>query len=76
MKIIVNGTEHEWSERLIAYADVSELAYPGRGYRELSMTYHWRGPGDLNRDGTLWATKPAIEAAEGMSFTAMHTGNA
>lgn len=76
MRIIVNGEEHQWQKRTISYNEVAELAYPGKGYKELTMTYHWRGPGDLERNGILWPSKSPIDTAEGMTFCAVHTGNA
>lgn len=76
MKITVNGTEHLIMGLPIGYDTIAELAYPGAGYRELTVTYSWRGPGDSSRHGTLYPGKAPIEPAEGMHFTAVHTGNA
>lgn len=82
MKIVVNGVVHDWPDpgqggfRAIAYEDIADLAYPGRYFRQLTMTYHWCGPGDIVRSGMLWPGSKAVVPAEGMKFSAVHTGNA
>lgn len=77
MIINVNGTDHAVSGEPIGYAEVVAMVYPGRSNPPLmSITYSWRGKGDLCRQGTLYPGKAPIEPAEGMNFSCYHTGNA
>lgn len=87
MKIIVNGTAHEYDQEKIGYDEVAKLANGGNS-RELTVTYFWCDPlhHDLTRSGTLTPgiqkrtrdghLRKTIKAAEGMSFTAVWTGAA
>jgi hypothetical protein len=87
MKIIVNGTEHDYQDEKIGYEEVAKLARGGNS-RELTVTYFWRHAvhHDLARSGTLpsgiWKKtrdghlRKTIKVAEGMRFTAVSTGAA
>lgn len=43
--------------------------------RILTVVYHWRGEGDISRDGSLSPGK-SVKVAEGMRFTVADTSNA
>lgn len=74
MKINVNGIDHSVAHSDVTYEDIAELA--GRpGAKELTVTYFWRGPGDITRSGTIIPGK-RIVGKDGMQFTAVHTGDA
>lgn len=85
MQIIVNGVKHEYPHEVIGYNEVADLI--GLKSRELTVTYFWRGDGDLERKGTLTYRggfhptndgnkRQTIKVANGMIFTAVHTGSA
>ena len=84
MQIIVNGTKHDYPHEVVGYNEIAELI--GSSSNELTITYFWRGQGDLERNGTLRRgfmqqtrdgnKRQTIKVADGMIFTAIHTGNA
>ena len=84
MQIIINGVKHDYPHEVIGYNEVAELM--GSNSKELTMTYFWRGPGDLVRKGTLEPgvkqqtndgnKRQTIKAADGMIFNAAHTAEA
>jgi len=77
MKITVNGDEFVWSLPTIGYSQIVGLAYPGRTKPPLmSITYSWRGDGDVCRGGIIAPNDPPIAPADGMIFGCYHTGNA
>ena len=80
MKITVNGTEHEHEGEFVTYDDIATIvAFEERWQPPLpllSVTYDWRGDGDVCRGGILGPKNPPIRAADGMRFSAYHTGNA
>lgn len=77
MKITVNGTEHEWSaDEPLCYEAIFAMEHPGKPIRfGASVTYHWRGEGDTERNGTI---RPGItvQPADGMHVSIYFTGNA
>lgn len=85
MRIIINGVEHDYQGEKIGYEEVAKLATGGNS-RELTVTYFWKGVGDLTRSGTLprgiWKRtrdghlRKMINVAEGMIFNVVHTENA
>ena len=84
MQIIVNGVKHEYPHEIIGYNEIAELI--GSDSKELTVTYFWRGQGDLERKGTLRRgfvqqtndgnKRQTINVADGMIFTAVSTNNA
>lgn len=80
MKITVNGTETTHEGETISYDDIATIvAFEERWQPPLpllSVTYSWEGDGDMKREGTLRPSGPAIKVADGMRFSAYHTGNA
>lgn len=77
-KIKVNGTEWDYTADEIAYDDVVRVAWDNLPHAPplMSVTYYWRGTGDLSREGTLYPSKPPIKVEDGMIFNAVRTGNA
>lgn len=80
MKITINGTELDYDEPTIGYDDIAAFVAIEQRWQPplplLSMTYDWRGEGDLSRSGILSPKSAPIRVAEGMHFSAYHTGNA
>lgn len=80
MKITINGTETDWDEETIGYDDISAFVAIEQRWTPplplLSMTYDWRGEDDVSRSGILSPNSKPIKAADGMHFSAYHTGNA
>lgn len=80
MKIIINGTETEYDDETISYDDVAAfVAIENRWHPPLpllSVTYSWRGDGDMKREGIISPESKPIKAAAGMVFSAYHTGSA
>jgi len=75
MKITINGREYYREKREITYDEIVEHAY-GEGTKALiTITYDWKGPGDIRRQGTI-APGQSVEIADDMRFSACHTGNA
>lgn len=74
MEIRVNGIRHDLPRGDVTYEDIARLAgHPDAQY--LSVTYYWRGEGDLQRQGILSAGRK-VAGEDGMIFDAYHTGNA
>lgn len=79
MKIIINGTETEFAGESICYETIAAFVAIEERWQPpiplLSVTYSWKGDGDIRREGILSPGKQ-IEPADGMRFSACHTGNA
>jgi hypothetical protein len=79
-KITINGTETDHDGETISYDDIATfVAFEERWQPPLpllSVTYDWRGDGDVSRGGILAPKDKPIKVAENMHFTACHTGNA
>ncbi len=75
MQIVLNGDKINVApEDRISHAAIAGLVgQPGNQY--LTVTYHWRGPGDVTRSGIL-AHGEHVALAEDMVFDAVNTGNA
>lgn len=75
MQIIVNGRSVNVApEDKITHAAIAGLAgHPGD--KSLTVTYRWRGEGDMERSGIL-ANGESVVLADGMVFNAINTGNA
>lgn len=74
MQIIVNGERHDIPRGDVDYQTIATLAgKPDDQY--LSVTYRWRGEGDIARSGILCSGE-SIAGADGMVFNAVNTGNA
>jgi len=80
MKIIINGTETDYDEPTISYDDIAAFVAIEERWQPplplLSVTYHWRGEGDASREGILSPNSKPIAPADGMKFSAYHTGAA
>lgn len=78
-KITINGTDTTHEGENISYDDVATfVAFEERWQPPLpllSITYFWKGDGDLSREGILSPGKQ-IKVADGMRISAYHTGNA
>lgn len=79
-KIHVNGVESEHEGETISYDDIATVvAFEERWQPPLpllSITYNWRGEGDVSRSGILSPKSNPIRVADGMNFSAYHTGSA
>ena len=80
MKITINGTDTEHDGDTISYDDIATfVAFEERWQPPLpllSVTYDWRGYGDVCRSGILGPKDKPLRIADGMRFSAYHTGNA
>ena len=80
MKIIINGTETDYDDPTISYDDVAAFVAIENGWHPplplLSVTYSWRGDGDVKREGIMAPNDRPIVPAPGMRFSAHHTGAA
>jgi hypothetical protein len=72
--ITVNGRDFKWEHEIIPYEEVVALANTGRTALH-SVTYFWRGDGDVQRSGILYPEK-CVTVADNMRFTAVVTDNA
>jgi hypothetical protein len=72
--ITVNGRDYKWEHEIIPYEEVVALANTGRTALH-SVTYFWRGDGDVQRSGILYPEK-SVAVADKMRFTAVVTDNA
>lgn len=79
-KINVNGTDHDHDGETVSYDDIATIvAFEERWQPPLpllSVTYLWKGDGDIKREGIISPASEPIAAAEGMRFSAYHTGSA
>ena len=77
-KIIVNGTEWDTPASELSYDDIVRVAWDTLPHAPplMTVTYDWRGAGDISRSGTLYPGKPPIKIESGMIFTAVSTNNA
>lgn len=79
-KITINGSETEFVERTISYDDVVAFVAIEEQWHPplpvLSVTYSWKGGGDIRREGILAPGSKPITVADGMRFSAYRTGSA
>lgn len=79
-KITINGSETEHDGETISYDDIATfVAFEERWQPPLpllSVTYYWRGDGDVSRSGIISPKSKPVKVADRMHFTAVHTGNA
>jgi hypothetical protein len=77
-KVIVNGLEWTTPAETLGYDDIVMVAWDKLPAAPplMTVTYHWSGPGDAERSGTLYPGKPPIKVENGMIFNAVSTGNA
>ena len=77
--IVVNGRRYNYPPRRpINYESIFALAYPdhkGLAPDGASITYHWKGEGDRERNGII-DRDTQIYADDGMVFNCYMTGNA
>lgn len=79
-KITINGEHVDFEPETISYDDIEEIVALEERWQPpiplLSITYDWRGDGDVCRSGIIGPKDKPIKVADGMHFTAVHTGNA
>ena len=72
--IIVNGTEHEWTEKEITYQQVVNLAYDGNPPTGDDITFnvaYFKGHGD--QEGFLGPNSKPLHVRDGMEFRVKHS---
>jgi hypothetical protein len=75
MKITINGKEHQHDKCDITYDEIVEYVY-GKDCKTLvSIAYHWKGHGDIERQGII-SPEQSVEIVDNMRFSAYYTGNA
>lgn len=73
MKITINGREYYREKREMTYDEIVEHVYGKVVEAVISITYSWKGPGDLMRQGII-APGESVEIADGMHISAAYTG--
>lgn len=75
--IFVNGDFHPVpANSRLDYETIFALEYPGRAVAPgATVTYCWRGKGDINRAGTIYPGK-TVRPLDGMQVNICFTGNA
>lgn len=80
MKITINGTETDYDDPTISYDDIAAFVAIEEEWQPplplLSVTYTWKGEGDVRREGIVAPDTKPIKPEPGMRFSAYHTGNA
>lgn len=80
MKITINGTQTDYDDETISYDDVASFVAIEEQWHPplptLSVTYSWKGDGDLRREGIVAPSDKPIKVVDGMRFNAYRTGNA
>jgi hypothetical protein len=75
INIIVNGVKRQVESGNLSYEEIVTLAH-GKFIPYMTVVYFWKDKqSDVQRSGILHTGK-GVELAEGMVFSAMHTGNA
>lgn len=72
--IVVNGTEHEWPEKEIAYQQVVDLAYAGNPPSGEGITFnvaYFKGNSD--QEGFLGPNSKPIHVRDRMEFRVKHS---
>lgn len=77
-KVTVNGLEWTTPAKALGYEDIVMVVWDKLPHAPplMTVTYHWRGPGDIQRNGTLLPTEPPIKIEDGMIFNVVSTGGA
>jgi hypothetical protein len=71
--VFINGVETGIPGGRITYEQI--VHYAGYGKSTPTVTYHWRGKGDVSRSGAPHKGE-SFELADGMIISVVHTGNA
>lgn len=72
--IIVNGTEHEWSDKEITYQEVVSLAYDGNPPTGENITFnvaYFKGQSD--KEGFLGPNSKPLHVRNRMEFRVKHS---
>jgi hypothetical protein len=71
--IIVNGRPFECQDDHITYDAIVNMARAGddRPAPTMTITYHWRGPMDMTRQGIITTSSQPVKLEPGMRFEAV-----
>lgn len=70
--IRVNGDDWDYNGDAISYTDVVMKVCPRFEPPLHAVTYHWRGDGDIHRQGIMSPTSKPIRPEDGMIFEAVY----
>ena len=72
--IIINGTEHDWEEKEIAYQQVVNLAYANNPPTGENITFNVAYfKGNSNQEGFLSPNSKPLNVRNGMEFRVKHS---
>lgn len=72
--IIINGTEHEWSEKEITYQQVVNLAYDGNPPTGDDTTFNVAYlKGHSDQEGFIGPNSKPLHVRDGMEFRVKHS---